>query len=145
MDNSKIPCEIYTYVDGKRIVDNIVPNDIGRVAGAVLVDHPSNASKEAIYLCGPTLTSEIEMCNTIKDLFPKEVKVVQQTPEQWAEGMKAKGVPPLMAQYMIKVQKDPDTELYSGSIPQEGVANIRKYSGYEPTSIEDFVKSQGNK
>ena len=145
MDDSKMPCEIYTYVDGKRTVDNIVPNDIGRVAGAVLVDRPSNPSKEAIYLYGPTLMSEIEMCNTIKDLFPKEVKVVQQTPEQWAERMKAKGALPLEVQYMIKAQKDLEKELYSGSIPQEGAANIRKYSGYEPTSFEDFVKSQGNK
>lgn len=145
MDDSKTPCEIYTYVDGKRTVDNIVPNDIGRVAGAVLVDRPSTMSKETIYLYGPTLMSELEMCNTIKHLFPKEVKVIQQTPEEWAERMKAKGVPPPVVQYLVKAQEDHEGELYSGSIPQEGAANIRKYSGYEPTSFEDFVKSQGNK
>jgi len=145
MDDSKTPCEIYAYVDGKNTVDNIVPNDIGRVAGAVLVERPSTTSKEAIYLYGLTLMTELEMCNTIKDLFPKEVKVIQQTPEEWAERMKAKGVPPLVVQDLVEAQKDQHGELYSGLIPQEGAANIRKYSGYEPTSFEDFVKSQGNK
>jgi uncharacterized protein YbjT (DUF2867 family) len=145
MDDSKTPCEIYAFVEGKRTVDNIVPNDIGRVAGAVLVDRPSTTSKEVIYLYGPTLMSELEMCNTIRDLSPKEVKVIQQTPEEWAERMKAKGVPPPAVQYLVKAQNEHDGELYSGLIPQEGAANIRKYSGYEPTSFEDFVKSQGNK
>ncbi|MCJ1457450.1 hypothetical protein MMC28_007818 [Mycoblastus sanguinarius] len=145
MDSSKTPCEIYAYVDGKSTVDNIVPNDIGRVAGAVLVDRPSTTSKEAIYLYGPTLMSELEMCNTVKDFFPKEVKVIQQTPEEWAGRMMAKGFPPPTVQYLIKAQVDHNGELYSGLMPQEGAANIRKYSGYEPTSFEDFVKSQGNK
>ena len=145
MDDSKTPCEIYAIVGGKTMVDNIVPNDIGRVAGAVLVDRPSTTSKEAIYLYGPTLRSELETCNTIKDLFPKDVKVIQQTSEEWAERVIAKGIPPPAVQYMIKARKEFDREFYSGSIPQEGAANIRKYSGYEPTSFEDFVKSWGHK
>ena len=124
-----------------------MPKDIGRVGGAVLVDRPSGSSKEIISLYGPDLKSELETCNTIKDLSAKEVKVVQQTPEEWGDRMKAKGFPPPAVEYLIKAQKEPDhgDELYSGSIPQEGAANIKKYSGYEPTSFEDFVKSQGDK
>lgn len=150
LDDSKTPCEIYTYEDGKRTVDNIVPNDIGRVAGAVLVDRPSISSKETIYLYGPTLMSELETCNTIKELFPKEVKVKQQTPEEWTERMQAKGIPPPVVQYLKKIQgarearRDLERELYSESISRQGAANIKKYSGYEPTSFEDFVKSRGN-
>ena len=145
MDYSKTPHEVYTYSEGERTIDNIVPEDIGRVGGAVLVDRPSTSSKEIIYLYGPTLRSELEVCNTIKDHFPKEVRVIQQTPDQWAERMKANGMPPPVVEYMAKAQKDIGRELYSGSIPEEGAANIRKYSGYEPTSFEDFVKSQRNK
>lgn len=145
MDNSKTPCEIYTYLEGKRTMDNIVPNDIGRVGGAVLVDRPTTAFKEIILLYGPTLMSELETCNTVKDLFPKEVKVVQQTPEEWAKRMTTNGVPPPAVKYLVKAQTEHDVELYSGSTPQEAAANIKKYSGYEPTSFADFVKAQGSK
>ena len=145
MDSSKTPLEVYTYAEGNRTTDNIVPEDIGRVGGAVLVDRPSTSSKEIIYLYGPTLRSELEMCNTLKDHFPKEVSVIQQTPDEWAGRMKATGLPPHIVQYLIRAQKEHNQALYSRSITEEGAANIRKYSGYEPTSFEDFVKTQGNK
>ncbi len=145
MDASKTPYEFYAFSEGKQTFDNIVPTDIGRVAGAVLVDPPSTSSKEVIYLYGPTLMSELEMYKTIKDGFSKEVKVVQQTPEKWTERMKAAGIPPAVVQSLIWAQDEHGPKFYSGSIPARGAANIKKYSGYEPTSFEDFVKSYGDK
>lgn len=150
-DGSKTPCEAYAFSEGKRTVDNIVPTDIGRVAGAVLVDRPSTSSKEIIYLYGPTLISELEACKIIKDVFSKEVKVVQQTPEEWTERLKATGFPPPLVDYLARAAQSKSgygengTDLYSGSIPAQAAANIKKYSGYEPTSFEDFVKSYRDK
>jgi len=143
MNTSKTPYELYAFSEGKRTVDMIVPMDIGRVAGAVLVDRPSISSKEVIYLYGPTLMSELEMCKTLKDVFSKSVKVVQQTPEEWTERVKTAGAPPPVIQYLLWAYEH-GLELYSGSIPSRGAANIKRYSGYEPTSFEDFVKSYGD-
>lgn len=141
LDVSKTPGEVYTFSEGKRTVDNIVPNDIGRVAGAVLVDRPSTSSKEIVYLYGPTLVTELEGCKIIKDFFSKEVNIVQQTPEEWTGRLKAKGFPPPLVDYLARAQTENTLDLYSGSMPARGAANIKKYSGYEPTSFEDFVKS----
>jgi nucleoside-diphosphate-sugar epimerase len=145
MDASRTPWELYVYGDGHSTVDNIVPNDIGRVAGAVLVDRPSTEVKEIIYLYGPTLMSELKACNMIKNLLPNEVKVIQQTPEEWVDRMRAYGVPPPVLNYLVEVQTDngPHGDLYAGPIAREGAANVKKYSGGEPTSFEDFVKVQG--
>jgi len=140
MDASKTPCELYVYSKGTRTVDNIVQRDIGRVGGAVLVDRPSTSSKEIIYLYGPTLRTELETCNIIKNVSPKEIKIIQQTPEEWAGRMRTKGIPQHIIQYLIDAQESSDQSLYSGSFPQQGTANIKKYSGYEPTSLEEFVK-----
>lgn len=145
METSKTPTELYVYGAGQRTIDNIVPNDIGRVAGAVLVKRPSSEVKEIIYLYGPRLWSELEASNMMKNLLPHEIKVIQQTPEEWADRMRAKGLPPPLLNYLIEVQKEngAHVDLYAEPIVREGKANVEKYSGYEPTSFEDFVKAQG--
>ena len=142
MDYSKTPQELYVFAEGKRPVDNIVPTDIGRVGGAVLVDRPSTSSKEAIYLYGPTITTELETCNAVRKHYSKEVKVVQLTPDQWVEQLATKGFPPPLIQYFKKALNESDPELYAPSIAKEGATNVKKYSGYEPTSLEDYVKSR---
>lgn len=143
MDKSKSPSEIYVFSDGSRTLDNIVPADIGRVGGAVLVDRPSSSSKEIIYLYGPTLRSELETANVVKELLPEEVKVVQQTSQEWAERLKAVGIPPPLLAYFLKVLGEGGRELYHEAIARQAAANVLKYSGSEPTSFEDFVKSYG--
>lgn len=143
MDESKTPHELYVFGEGRRQVDNIVQQDIGRVGGAVLVDRPSISSKEVIYLYGPMIRSELELARTIKDLSPHEVKIVQQKQEEWAERVKARGMPPQFVEYMLKGQmslESEGSERYFGDVAKHGAANVKKYSGYESTSFEDFVR-----
>lgn len=141
MDNTKNPPEVYTFGAGKRPVDNIVPLDIGRVGGAVLVDRPSTSSKEIIYLYGPNMTTELGTAETVKKHSPSEIKVVQQTPEEWTDRMKAKGLPPPLINYMVKASKDVEGRTDLMKVFPEDVDNIRKYSGYEPTTFEEFLGS----
>lgn len=141
MDASKSPAELYVFENGKRMCDNIVPTDIGRVGGAVLVNRPSSASKEAIYLYGPNVITELETLNTVKDLSSKDIKVVQQTSDEWVNRMKSKGVPPPAINYMKKMSEEIESKGDTNKISPEDQANIKKYSGYEPTTLEEFIKA----
>lgn len=59
LNKSKNPPEAEA-INGNHLADCIVPHDIGRVGGTVLVDRPSDSSKEIIYLFGPKLLTTDE-------------------------------------------------------------------------------------
>lgn len=132
-------------VSGEIVGDGIAPIDIGRVAGSVLVDKPAGANPTlSFYLCGPQLTTEAEKWEIIKRATGKNIDVQEVTPEVWGEYLIAKkGFPPPMVGYFvgeILKMKGAHTELYAEPDYSESVSNIKKYSGYEPTNYEDFVK-----
>ena len=123
--------------------DSISPVDIGRVAGAVLVEKPTEALKEVIYLCGPKLRSLDEQWDVVKRVSGKDIKVVHQTPEQYTTFLTARGVPPPIVAYLIvATKKERLDRMYGEPLYSDAVANIKKYSGYEPTSFEEFMAAQ---
>jgi uncharacterized protein YbjT (DUF2867 family) len=135
--------DIYVFGKGQRVVDNIVPADIGRVAGSVLVDRPSQETKEIIYLYGPKLSGERETAEMIRKFWNggEELKIVGQDAEGVAERMLKKGLPPPIVKYFVRVLGEgPDLGLYEQVFAEEGAANVTKYSGYEPTEFEEFAK-----
>lgn len=140
--------EIYVFDKGQRVVDNIVPADIGRVAGIVLVDRPSQETKEIVYLYGPKLSNEQESAEMIQKFWRggEELKIVSQDAEGMAERMLKKGLPPPIVKYFVKVLgKSPSRGLYEQSVAEEGAANVRKYSGCEPTGFEEFARGYEGK
>lgn len=141
LNTKTTPKELYTWEDGSiRMMDNIVPLDIGRVGGAVLVDKPSSKNKEIIYLFGPKIISEMQSAEIIRDNAKADIKIVQQTPDEWTERMKGTGIPPPVLENLVKAQTMTDHGLYDGDLPREGTENIKKYSGYEPTEFEDYAQ-----
>lgn len=126
--------------------DGIAPIDIGRVAGAVLVDRPATANPSlAFYLCGPELNTEGQKWEVIQRVTGKTIVVKEVSPKSWGEHLIAKkGLPPPIVHYLIGETMDgmktARTEWYDEPRYSESVANIKKYSGYEPTSYESFVK-----
>ena len=140
--------DIYVFDKGQRVVDNIVPADIGRVAGSVLVDRPSRETKEIIYLYGPKLSNERESAEMIRKFWKggEELKIVGQDAEGVAERMLKKGMPPPIVKYFVKVLgESPDRGLYEQNFAEEGAANVRKYSGCEPTGFEEFARGYDGK
>lgn len=140
--------EIYVFDKGQRVVDNIVPADIGRVAGSVLVDRPSRETKEIIYLYGPKLSNEQESAEMIQKFWKggEELKVVNQDAEGMEERLLKNGMPPPIVNYLVKVLgHSPARGLYEQSVTEEGMSNVRKYSGYEPTGFEDFAREYDGK
>jgi len=122
--------------------DCITPIDMGRVGGAVLVERPSSASKEVIFLCGPQLITPDEQWNTINKTLGQNIEVVHESSEEYKSYLLRKGLPPPLVDYLTSTMAGQTLESwYPDNLHEEWVANIKRYSGYEPTSFEEFAKT----
>lgn len=141
LDKSEKPLRVnITYED--TLMDNIVPGDIGAVGGAVLVERPSNG-KEVIYLCGPELTTLEEIWATIKRVTGRnDIDTTPLDAEEWLARMTRHTPLPVAKEILHSYERCRDPE---GILPksefQQAVANIKKFSGREPTKFEDYIEA----
>ncbi|KUI53609.1 hypothetical protein VP1G_00987 [Cytospora mali] len=121
------------------LTDNIVPDDIGAVGGAVLVDRPSN-DKEVIYLCGPEIKQVDECWAIIKRVTGRDdIDTTPMTGEELIEKL-TRHVPASFARYLVNTQDElRKIESFPDSMYVPAVANIKKYSGREATKFEDYI------
>lgn len=124
------------------LMDNIVPSDIGAVGGAVLVERPSD-SKEVIYLCGPQQTTFKDVWATIKKVTGRDdLDTTPIGPEEWLARV-SQNMPAPLAQELLRTYEkwtDPEAMLPKPEY-QQAVANIKKFSGREPTKFEDYLEA----
>lgn len=128
------------YVHPDALVDNIVPDDIGAVGGAVLVDRPSSG-KEVIYLYGPELKTLEECWAIIKRVTGRDdIDTTPLSKEAFVEEVQ-KFVPAAFAHYLVNNQERLRHRevAYPDSVYVTGATNVKKYTGREPTKFEDYV------
>lgn len=141
MDKStKPPNANIVYED--TLVDNIVPGDIGAVGGAVLVKRPAGG-KEVVYLCGPELMTLRDTWATIKRVTGRDdFDTTPLDAEEWLAKTSQQAPLPLAKEILRTWDEGRDPEaLMSKSEYQQAVANIKKFSGREPTKFEDYVEA----
>lgn len=141
LDRSGTPLKAnIVYEDS--FMDNIVPDDIGAVGGAVLVERPSNG-KEVIYLCGPELITIKEIWATIKRVTGRDdIDTTPLSAEEWLAKSSQHTPLPVAKEILLSQDECRDPEaILSKSEFQQAVANIKKFSGREPTRFEDYVKA----
>ena len=121
--------------------DCIVPSDIGKVGGAVLVDRPLQSNKEIVYVYGPEILTLAEQVDVIKKVTGRNVTITIESAEDHRQTLTKNGLPPPIIGYFIKVLSMSEAE-QKRSFPQYETAkdNVKKYSGHEPTTFEEFVK-----
>lgn len=142
MDAKKDPYEAISLSPTRKL-DAIVPADIGKIGGAVLVDRPSSIDKEIIYIFGPQLMTYNDMWKTTSEAWGKEIKVLDLNVEEKKEWMLAHGAPPPIAEYILRQENAGDEESYfPEKLFKVGSTNIMKYAGYEPTAFRDFIAGQ---
>lgn len=127
---------------GDSLVDNIVPDDIGRVGGAVLVERPSNG-KEIIILWGPEIITMKDSWAIIKRVTGRDdFDTMPLGPEEWLVKI-TQHTPLPVAKEILRlhdVGRNPEASLL-GPEHQKAVANIPKYSGKAPTKFEDYIEA----
>lgn len=136
--------------------DPIDPADIGRVAGAVLVNprqyangyqdtNESTLRKDVIYLNGPALVSQAEQWDIInRELVAGEkspVKVNHVSVEQYLKNMATLHVPDVVAKSLAKSMVE-TRALYAVEDFEKERGNVGLLTDREATSFEDFVKRE---
>ncbi|KAJ4387541.1 hypothetical protein N0V93_008136 [Gnomoniopsis smithogilvyi] len=142
IDRSKTPWEANVVID-KTPRDNISPDDIGKVAGAMLVDPVAEMRKHVIYLLGPSLLHERQMVELVERIAGRDITVCEHTPAEMAGFLKGLGMPPPLMDYMRSVWAGEEWWTGDGTLNgldyAEVMGNIQKYSGYEPETFEQYV------
>lgn len=141
IDTKKDPWK-YTSVEGDRAEDCIVPADIGRVGGAVLVSRPSSEQIEIIYLFGPELVKISTRIELVEKASGRQIQQQRNTQEQHLEHLMGQGMPRHFAETLTSRYSDFTPErAYPGAMLESGKPNVKKYSGYEPTTFEEWVST----
>lgn len=139
LDTSGTPWEAI-LMRNEAVWDNISPIDIGRLSGAILVNPPSKALKEVLFIFGPKLLSQDEMWEVIQKAASQEIKITYLPGDEYEQHQIKKGIPPPMANYFVtKLQVLKGDEKYPSKIYQPGSTNLEKYSGYKPQSFAEYV------
>lgn len=137
--SAKPPRAEILYLDSW--MDNIVPEDIGAVGAAVLVNR-SSGGKEIIYLFGPEVKTVEEIWAIIKRVTGRDdIDTTPLSKEESLAKLLKKGVPPPIAHYLVEqlgLWRDAE-RIYPESVHVPAVANIKKYTGREPTKFEDYI------
>ncbi|CAG8265816.1 unnamed protein product [Penicillium nalgiovense] len=134
------------YPDAK--FDWISPEDIGKVAGTLLVQgiHATEGAEQrnSIPLCGPKLVSQRDAVGIFGRAVGRDVKVTELDEKDGVENMLKNGVPefavgPLM-ESLRAWYKDEGLGPFEGEAYEKAAANLRKYAGLV-TSLEGWAEA----
>ena len=124
------------------MVDNIVPEDIGAVAGRILAKGPQD-EKRAIYLYGPELMTQKDCVNVLAKVLGKDPKIeIANEQDAYQMFVEERGVPAPIAKYMIGVVGrigTGKTLVFGYPVTEEDLGNVEKYSGRKATKFEEWV------
>ena len=132
----------YKLYKPQATVDCIVPEDIGRVAGTVLVEGARDGERE-IVLYGPELRTQREVIGVLERILGKKVEIEVVEGEDDAYRMFAeRQMPPPVAKYMIDRfgKSVGDNQVLGYPVKEEELRNIEKYSGRPATTFEAWVE-----
>ncbi|KAI1867703.1 uncharacterized protein JN550_006844 [Neoarthrinium moseri] len=123
--------------------DNIVPSDIGKVIGNILVSGPRNGQNNIVYLYGPKIRSIHESIVTIGKVLGKDLSITTLGPKEGYDNYITHGMTPQYAEFMVRTlsTKGPDKG-HGERFPryEEGVSNVKLYTGKPATTLDDWVK-----
>lgn len=138
LDRKSDPWTVTALEGEKSQGDCIVPTDIGRVGGAVLVNRPSDKNKEILYIYGPKLLTLPEQVEIVQKVSGKDIKIDYQNEEKYRQTLLGRKFPPPIVDYFIKTTKEAGDDRYP--LYDSAKSNVKHYSGQQSTPFEDFVK-----
>ncbi len=133
--------EVKLFMPEARI-DNIVPADIGRVAGTILAKGPQD-DKNAIYIYGPELMTFKDAMQMVAKAIGKEPKWTIIDGAEQQKLFELSGMPPPVAEYMVRVRQRAvpgAMQVFGVDIAEEDLKNVQKYSGLPPTTFAEYLE-----
>ncbi|KAF7309910.1 NmrA domain-containing protein [Mycena indigotica] len=128
-----------TIVFENSIFDNIAPEDIALVGGAVLAQRPADG-KKTIYLYGPERRTAKESWEVIKSVTGREIDTTPSSPAQFTEVLSGNGIPAFLIDYLLGAF-DKAKAGFSEAEYQRDVGNFKKYTGRELTKFADYIQA----
>jgi uncharacterized protein YbjT (DUF2867 family) len=120
--------------------DWIVPEDIGRVCGAILAGGPKAADgHKIIFLCGPELRTQRDVVGAMGKGLGRELKITEINEQEYIDMFVKQGLPPPLANHLVQGMKKQHEEGYAEGRYQEAVSNIEKYGGSKPSTFEEWL------
>ncbi|KOS44937.1 hypothetical protein ACN38_g4139 [Penicillium nordicum] len=121
--------------------DCITPDDMGRVAGTILVQGPRNDQRK-VYLYGPQLIAQGDAVVAIGKIIGKDVKITiideeEEALDQYLEHAPSKP----FAEYMVQKFASTSNELTNRACYKTGVENVKLYTGKPSMKFEDWVEA----
>jgi uncharacterized protein YbjT (DUF2867 family) len=125
-----------------RTVDNIVPDDIGRVCGTVLVKGVIEKGNKPMYLYGPELMTNTDCVKTLAKVLGKDPKIEAMEADEAKKVFIERGWPAPLADYMIRRSKmDSEGTTVAGySVSKEELSNVERYTGRKATTFEEWAE-----
>lgn len=129
--------------------DWISPEDIGKVAGMLLVKgiRASEGAEErnAIPLCGPKLVSQRDAVGIFGKVLGKDIKVTELDEKEGVKNMVNNGVPEFVAKTLVKnmgakVRSEDGPDPFQGEAYKKAAANLQKYAG-RASSLEEWAEA----
>ncbi|KAK4034181.1 NAD(P)H azoreductase [Parachaetomium inaequale] len=127
--------------------DFVVPEDIGRVCGNLLVKGAQGA-KGVVTLYGPQLVPQGEVLKAVGKALGKELEVEGFADDEEAvKFVMGNGLPEAGARFLVRAFKDSaeGRDVPDAREREEAVANILKYGGQEATTVDKWVEAISGK
>lgn len=130
-------------------LDWISPEDIGKVAGTILVKGPQATGdadeQTSIPLCGPKLVSQRDAVKIFGDTLGKKVTVTELDEKEGLEVMVENGVPEFAAGPIIESMRSQENGEgglgpFQGEAYTKAAANLHKYA-WTVSSLEEWAKA----
>ncbi|KAJ4117528.1 hypothetical protein NW768_010891 [Fusarium equiseti] len=122
--------------------DYLAPEDVGTLAGAMIVKAPPASGELIITQCGPELLSQRKAWKIVSEGLDRHITIKEISSERHAEKLRSRGFPEPMIKSAVErlegLAHDP-TVLYDPDEYKEASMNFKKYTGKEPTTFENWV------
>ncbi|CAG7566091.1 unnamed protein product [Fusarium equiseti] len=122
--------------------DYLAPEDVGTLAGAMIVEALPASGELIITQCGPELLSQRKAWKIVSEGLEKDITVKEIGSERHAEKLRARGFPEPMIKSAVErlegLARD-STILYDPDEYKKASINFKKYTGREPTTFKDWV------
>lgn len=124
----------------KTALDLVTPDDLGDVAGNILVKGPQE--QNVVYVCGPELVSQEDVLALLKKKLNKDFKVTEVDKAAITQDLEGQGMPGFVASYLGNLLDKYATGQKPSPHPkwQEGHQNVVKYAGRPGLRYEDWLE-----
>lgn len=123
--------------------DMITNEDMGEVAGTVLVEG-QRPGEDYIYLFGAEILKEHVAYEILSKVLGEKIEVVKVDADEGLQELLREGFPEPIGKYLVKLmqetgEKGDDPWSLLGGAHQEGVQNIKKYTGHPALTFEEWA------